>query len=373
MDIQAAGNFVGYNLNDLTRKTLKLCFQEITKDSDDLVTGDFSRYSQDDITEALNEAIEDITLESRMLKTFAMIRMKADQRQYLLPQDLFSLTQAWYFDSAGTPKDLEIYPYFWAAKMRPYILSMTATPPEFIYRGDAFGNTGKFGVYPIPGTTGDAISFTAPVDGAVVGTTLGTFSGDITGVHAGPGASASLIATGVNFVTSGVVVGMMVFNNTDGSSAQVTAISTTTTANDTLAMTLAGGTDNDWDVGDSYQVCVGEYGEIQDIDGTETYIFSSTLGGITNIVPSANNLMIEYYRYPARFSDLSHYTEVERYFQKALPYGAAASLLIGEASRSDFQAKAQVYDAKFREYVAKATAHTAHTKVRHRNVIRPLR
>jgi hypothetical protein len=372
MDIQVAGNFTGYSLNDLTRKTLGLLYQSITKDTDGLVTGDFSRYSQDDITEAINESIEDITLDARMLKTFAMIRLKEDQRQYLLPQDLFSLTQAWYFDSAGATREIKIYPYFWARLARPYILTMKATPPEFIYRGDAFGNTGKFGIYPIPAATGDAITFSAAL-GAVTATSLGTTTGDLTGVHAGSGNSANLVASGVNFVTAGVVVGMMVFNNTDSSKAQVTAISTTSTANDTLQMTLAGGTDNDWDVGDSYQVAVGEYGEIEDIDSTETYIFSSTLGGITNITPSANNLMIEYYRYPARFTDLGQYSEVERYFQKAIPYGAAASLLIGEASRSDFQDKAQVYEVKFREFVARATAHTAHTKVRHRNVIRPLR
>jgi hypothetical protein len=371
-DIQVVGKFAGYNLNDLTRKTLNLLYMSVTKDTNGLVTGDFSRYSQADITEALNEAIEDITLESRMLKTFAMIRLREDQREYLLPQDLFSLTQAWYFDSAGTPRDLEIYPYLYAVHVRPYILTMKATPPEFIYKGDAFGNTGKFGVYPIPGTDGDAITFSSSL-GAVTGSTLGTITGDLTGAHAGPDSSASLIATGVNFVTAGVVVGMMVFNNTDGSKGQVTAINTTSTANDTLAMTLAGGSDNDWDTGDSYQIGVGEYGEIMQIDGTETYIFSSTLGGITSLTPSANNLMIEYYRYPARFSDLSHYTEVERYFQKALPFKAAAELLTSEASRSDYQAKVQAYEAKFQYYVARATMFMAHTKVRHRNVIRPLR
>src|SRR5574340_785384 len=106
MDIQVAGNFTGYSLNDLTRKTLKLCYQKVTRDANGLVTGDFSRYTQEDITEALNESIEDLTLESRMLKTYAMVRLKADQRQYPLPQDLFSLTQGWYFDSAGTPRQL---------------------------------------------------------------------------------------------------------------------------------------------------------------------------------------------------------------------------------------------------------------------------
>jgi hypothetical protein len=372
MEIQVTGNFTGYNLNDLTRKTLKLCYQAVTKDSDGLVTGDFSRYTQDDITECLNDAIEDITLDSRMLKTFAMIRLLEDQRQYLLPQDLFSLTQAWYFDSAGTPRGLEIYPYLWAKTARPYLLTMKATPPEFLYKGDAFGNTGKIGIYPIPGVDGDAITFTSSL-GAVTGSTLGTFVGDITGTHAGSNNSASLVASGVNFATAGAVVGMMAYNNTDGSSGQITGITTTSTTNDTLTMTLAGGTGNDWDIGDSYQIGVGEYGEIMQVDGTETYIFSSTAGGITSITPSANNLMIEYYRYPARFSDLSHYTEVERYFQKAIPYKAAADLLIGEASRSDFQAKAKEYEARFQYFVARATMFMAHTKVRHRNVIRPLR
>lgn len=80
----------------------------------------------------------------------------------------------------------------------------------------------------------------------------------ITGTHDGAGNSASLIDTTTNFVDVGVRVGDITDNDTDSSSMTVTAISTTTNTNDTLAGTLSGGTDNDWDASDAYTVKDGD-------------------------------------------------------------------------------------------------------------------
>lgn len=76
----------------------------------------------------------------------------------------------------------------------------------------------------------------------------------LAGAHDGAANSASLKDSTRNFVMDGVQVGDRVANTTDGSSATVTAIATTTNPNDTLLMTLAGGTQNDWDVADAYTV-----------------------------------------------------------------------------------------------------------------------
>jgi hypothetical protein len=188
----------------------------------------------------------------------------------------------------------------------------------------------------------------------VISTNLGTIGGNLTGLHNGADDSANLVDTTKNFSTLGVVAGQVVFNATDGSSGQITAISTTTNANDTLEMTLAGGTDNNWDIGDSYQVMAGEYGEVIQIDADDQYIFSNELGGMQALNVPTGNLLIQYYRYPGLMTDASHYPEVYRYFQKALPYGAAQKLLEEERTNSRMAEQAQYCMAMWNNFLQQA-------------------
>ena len=79
------------------------------------------------------------------------------------------------------------------------------------------------------------------------------------GVHSGSNASNFLITTAwVNGVAGlqffSVKPGMTVYNLTDGSSGAVTSVTTTTSANDTINMTLSGGSDNKWDTGDQFWI-----------------------------------------------------------------------------------------------------------------------
>jgi len=69
------------------------------------------------------------------------------------------------------------------------------------------------------------------------------------GTHAQGGNSAVLVNPGKDFWSCGVAVGALVKNTTDGSEGTITA-----RTEDTVTATLAGGTDNDWDVGDSYEI-----------------------------------------------------------------------------------------------------------------------
>jgi hypothetical protein len=45
------------------------------------------------------------------------------------------------------------------------------------------------------------------------------------------------------------MVGLAIYNSTDGSNGLVTAVT-----EDTVSCTLSGGTDNDWDYGDTYNI-----------------------------------------------------------------------------------------------------------------------
>lgn len=73
----------------------------------------------------------------------------------------------------------------------------------------------------------------------------------ISRVHDGAANAAALTDSMARFRAKGVQggVGMIVYNLTDGSQATITDVT-----DNVITGTLAGGTDNDWDVGDSYLV-----------------------------------------------------------------------------------------------------------------------
>ncbi len=103
----------------------------------------------------------------------------------------------------------------------------------------------------------------------------------VTGTHkAGFADSVFLVdAAGRNFVTLGVETGMAIFNTTDGSTGLITAIGDQDATNDKIEVTLAGGTDNDFDVADAFSIpidelAVGEwaYGNIDDLGFNTIYV-----------------------------------------------------------------------------------------------------
>ena len=73
----------------------------------------------------------------------------------------------------------------------------------------------------------------------------------MTGTHGGADDASVLRDQGAGFRSNGVDpdVGQLVKNTTDGSEGAVTAAD-----EDTVTCTLAGGTDNDWDSGDTYVI-----------------------------------------------------------------------------------------------------------------------
>ncbi len=69
------------------------------------------------------------------------------------------------------------------------------------------------------------------------------------GNHDGDSGSPILVDSGENFIADGIMVGMQVENHTDNSWGTITAVSATT-----ITASLMGGSENDWDNGDSYTV-----------------------------------------------------------------------------------------------------------------------
>lgn len=71
------------------------------------------------------------------------------------------------------------------------------------------------------------------------------------GTHRRGANSASLVDPGSDFKSCGVMVGVLIRNTTDGSEGLITNVE-----EDEIEVTLAGGTDNDWDVGDEYEIYI---------------------------------------------------------------------------------------------------------------------
>ena len=69
------------------------------------------------------------------------------------------------------------------------------------------------------------------------------------GTHAVGSGKSVLNNPGKDFKSCGVAIGALLKNTTDGSECTVTSVT-----EDTVVCTLSGGTDNDWDVDDEYEI-----------------------------------------------------------------------------------------------------------------------
>ncbi|KKK47257.1 hypothetical protein LCGC14_3157030, partial [marine sediment metagenome] len=101
------------------------------------------------------------------------------------------------------------------------------------------------------------------------------------GTHDGASNNADLIDTGRDLTTLGIKIGDIAKNVTDGSEGVITAI-----VGDTITATLSGGTDNDWDVSDVYEILDGA---TLDIIARSLEISIAT-GGFNSITLYVNDL-----------------------------------------------------------------------------------
>jgi hypothetical protein len=146
-----------------------------------------------------------------------------------------------------------------------------------------------------------SVSLTTPIIGAATGTSLaltGNLTGKIpsvvvlipSGVHDG-GNDAALMTDGGIDIGADALIGMTVYNVTDGSSCTITANAATT-----ITCTLAGGTDNNWDNDDVWQVGPGpsQSGSIFYVAAAGTIRHPATVGySAIYVADGANKLTID--------------------------------------------------------------------------------
>ena len=282
-------------------------------------TADYSRYPKADILRELNRAQLNFVLKTSCLTTFAIVEGVGSQAEYRLPRRCMKVLDAKYYDSTTSYEQLVVKSD--RAMMKRVSTSWRTDEsgtPRYIYPGYGYGNVRSFGSHPKPASDGDTYSGTTM--GIVTSATNFEFSGNITGTHkAGFADSAFLVDTdGRDFTTLGVVVGMMIFNTTDGSRGQITAIGNQDATNDKISVTLSGGTDDDFDVDDSFVITVGEYGVVIRADNTEEYAFSTEYGAIQDINPLSGNYLLDFVVRPLRLDSDSQYPDIQAEYHETL-------------------------------------------------------
>jgi hypothetical protein len=161
---QVTGQFSGYKLSELRALVLRM-----------LRVSDTSRYSvagttddYDWIDDALNRAQEDFVRQTHCLRTYAVIELKANYRTYRLPWNFIDFMTVYFYDGAlsGGYRELKIT----TVEMlndEDSAWRTTTGDPEQVYVDRIYGTSWMFGIYPIPTTDGDTITFDSDY-GAVV-------------------------------------------------------------------------------------------------------------------------------------------------------------------------------------------------------------
>lgn len=276
---------------------------------------DTTRYSNADIITALNLAQERFAFLTGCLLMPVIIVVKANWQNYRLPYNSYRVMAASFYktDYRYDYKELTMVRDRTAMKkINPNFRGDTGDP-EFCFPSYRAGNNLLVGVSPIPTT--DGTSWTGDEYGVVTSATGFTNVGNITGTHIASGYSGTAYLVdnaGRDLSALGVAAGHMVFNTTDGSSGQITSLADAEATNDRVNATLSGGTDNDWDLGDSFQIPMSEYGVVIDATDEESYMMSSYLGTIANIYGKSGNLLLDVARKPLQLStdNLTGTTEI---------------------------------------------------------------
>lgn len=161
---QQTGQFSGYVLNDLRNLTLKcLRVSDTTRYSPTSGTADY-----DWIDDSLNRGQEDFVRRTHCLRTYAIIQLKANYRTYRLPWNFIDIMAAYFYKGSLSNgyKELQITTI---EELNSMISGWRTTVgvPEQLYIDRIYGAQWMLGLYPIPDTDGDTITFDSDY-GAIV-------------------------------------------------------------------------------------------------------------------------------------------------------------------------------------------------------------
>ena len=153
---QQTGQFSGYTLTNSRALTLRwLRAPDTSRYSPTAGTADY-----DWIDDALNRGQEDFVRKTHCLRTYAIVELKANYRTYRLPWNFLDFMAAYYYDSSLSDGYRELF--VTTIETLNDLVSDWRTDtgdPEQIYIDRVYGTNWMFGLYPIPDTDGDTITF----------------------------------------------------------------------------------------------------------------------------------------------------------------------------------------------------------------------
>jgi len=265
---------------------------------------DINRYSDAAVVQGLNYGQNRFAALTGCLLMPTVIMLKANRQSYRLPYNTLGVKAARFYTSDNASDYYELIIKNSTAQMQRINPSYRGDlgTPAYIFPSYRAGNVQMFGLSPIP--TSDGTIWVGSDYGLLQTATGFEVAGNITGTHKdGYAASAFFVdSDGRDMVVLGALVGYPIFNVTDGSSGIITAIGDADATNDKVTATLVGGTNNYWSPGDTFQIPMGEYGVVMDVNGQETYTVSSWMGTIADIVGNTNNLVLDIARKPLSLS-----------------------------------------------------------------------
>lgn len=314
-----AGVFEGWTRLQLIQKVLRGLHQPIETVGTS-TDSDYNRYPKQDIVDKLVEGQLEFVSLTDALTTFGFVEMVADQSEYRYPSEALKILSAQFYSATTRYTELVIK----SNKKEMHRISNTwrtdgAGNPEVLYPSYNHGNIRKFGVWPKPSTAGTTYIGTSM--GILTSATDFAFTGDITGTHrvgAGDNRAYAEDESGRDFSSLGVVIGMMIFNTTDGSNGSITSLSDGNATKDRANVILASGTDDDFDESDSFVITTGEYGVVIRATGEEEWAFSTEFGALQDINPLSGNVMLDFVKRPKNLDFDTQFPEIPMDYQQGL-------------------------------------------------------
>jgi len=322
-------------------------------------TENYNKFTRAFLVRKLNDRQNKFVYHSQCIRKTAYLLCKEDYKTYKLPINCMDggvIGMPKYYSSSTAYQNLEIKTTEWLDDHYEGWLVDTSTTPQYAYIAPSYGNIPMLGVYPAPDA--DGTSYTLDPDTGIVsgGDTPGA-TNNISGTATGGGTSTALADTGgVDFTSYGLVAGMAILNNTDGSTCNIVTINSASSITTTA---LTGGTDNTWTSGDSYNILAGEYGVITSWVSDDVFIFSSEIGGVANITVPAGNIRVDFIPYPLSFPETGNdnqYPEIPKLYHHDFAMGIVADCLRTFTEGSKEFERASYYEGLFNQAVMLARA-----------------
>lgn len=297
----------------------------------------YVRYSQAICLDALDDAQRDFAAKTRCLRGWSMIPMRAGIMGYALPKMCLpdGLERAMFYDSATSYDELELRDRNYMDDHYPGWRTASDGTPQILVVGEWFGNAQKIDVYPPPLTAGTTYTDGTDVGVVTGGTDLPATPTNITGTATG-GSTTTLSDTEVDFTAMGIVVGMAVVKtNTNAGEEGIGYIKTIATTQLTFSAVLTNS--ESFTSGDSYEILSGEVGTISSVTDEDVYLFNADVGVFGSITVPANNVLVEFRRYPVSIADVENISyqkpEIPWIWHNSLADRAAGVILSTDTQR----------------------------------------